>query len=92
MEQTLDEIATGEAKWLPYLQKFYTGETGLATQIEAQETQIDPKVARTVELENIFAKVCIGKYGAYLEAETEEGLLKASIPQDLMPADLDPEK
>jgi Topoisomerase IA len=23
MEQTLDEIATGEAKWLPYLDKFY---------------------------------------------------------------------
>lgn len=92
MEQTLDEIATGEAKWLPYLQKFYTGETGLATQVEQQETQIDPKVARTVELENISAKVCIGKYGAYLESETEEGLVKASIPQDLTPADLDPEK
>ncbi|MGL5062777.1 MAG: topoisomerase C-terminal repeat-containing protein, partial [Microcoleus sp.] len=92
MEQTLDEIATGEAKWLPYLQKFYAGETGLATQVEQQETQIDPKVARTVELENLSAKVCIGKYGAYLESETEEGLVKASIPQDLTPADLDPEK
>jgi DNA topoisomerase-1 len=92
MEQTLDEIATGEAKWLPYLQKFYAGETGLATQVEEQENQIDPKVARTVELENLSAKVCIGKYGAYLESETEEGLVKASIPQDLTPADLDPEK
>ncbi|MEG4201662.1 type I DNA topoisomerase [Microcoleus sp. Pol12A5] len=92
MEQTLDEIATGEAKWLPYLQKFYTGETGLATQVKEQESQIDAKVARTVVLENITAKVCIGKFGAYLESESEEGLVKASIPQDLTPADLDPEQ
>ncbi|MEG4496801.1 type I DNA topoisomerase [Microcoleus sp. F10-C6] len=92
MEQTLDEIATGEAKWLPYLQKFYTGETGLATQVKEQESQIDAKVARTVVLENLSAKVCIGKFGAYLESESEEGLVKASIPQDLTPADLDPEK
>ncbi|MEG4403498.1 type I DNA topoisomerase [Microcoleus sp. MON2_D5] len=92
MEQTLDEIATGEAKWLPYLQKFYTGETGLATQVKEQESQIDAKVARTVVLENISAKVCIGKFGAYLESESEEGLVKASIPQDLTPADLDPEQ
>ncbi|MEG4058635.1 MULTISPECIES: type I DNA topoisomerase [unclassified Microcoleus] len=92
MEQTLDEIATGEAKWLPYLQKFYTGETGLATQVKEQESQIDAKVARTVVLENLSAKVCIGKFGAYLESESEEGLVKASIPQDLTPADLDPEQ
>jgi DNA topoisomerase-1 len=92
MEQTLDEIATGEAKWLPYLQKFYTGEIGLATQVKEQESQIDAKVARTVVLENIAAKVCIGKFGAYLEAEREEGVVKASIPQDLTPADLDPEQ
>jgi DNA topoisomerase-1 len=92
MEQTLDEIATGEAKWLPYLQKFYTGETGLATQVKEQESHIDAKVARTVVLENLPAKVCIGKFGAYLESESEEGLVKASIPQDLTPADLDPEQ
>lgn len=92
MEQTLDEIATGEAKWLPYLDKFYRGETGLATQVKEQESQIDSKVARTVVLENISAKVCIGKYGAYLEAEREDGPVKASIPQDLTPADLDPEQ
>jgi DNA topoisomerase-1 len=92
MEQTLDEIATGEASWLPYLQKFYKGETGLATQVKEQESQIDAKVARTVVLENLPAKVCIGKFGAYLESESEEGLVKASIPQDLTPADLDPEQ
>jgi len=92
MEQTLDEIATGEASWLPYLQKFYKGETGLATQVKEQESHIDAKVARTVVLENLPAKVCIGKFGAYLESESEEGVVKASIPQDLTPADLDPEQ
>jgi len=36
MEQTLDEISTGEAQWMPYLDHFYRGDTGLATQVKQQ--------------------------------------------------------
>ncbi|MDF0553763.1 type I DNA topoisomerase [Kamptonema sp. UHCC 0994] len=90
MEATLDEIATGEAQWLPYLRKFYLGETGLQTLVKSGDTEIDAKLARTVELENLPAKVCIGKFGPYIEAESPEGMVTASIPPDLTPADLDP--
>lgn len=92
MEQTLDDIATGEAKWLPYLQKFYLGEKGLETLVKEQEGQIDATKARTVELENLDAKVRIGKYGPYIEVENGDGVITASIPKDLTPADLDPKQ
>ena len=92
MEQTLDEISTGEAKWLPYLKGFYSGDKGLETQVQEQETQIDPAEARTVDLAGLEAKVRIGRYGPYIEAEDDNGLVKASIPQDVSPADLDAEQ
>ncbi|MCC5607000.1 type I DNA topoisomerase [Nostoc sp. CHAB 5834] len=92
MEQTLDDIATGEAKWLPYLQQFYLGEKGLETLVKEREGQIDATKARTVELENLDAKVRIGKYGPYIEVENGEGVITASIPKDLTPADLDPKQ
>ena len=92
MEQTLDDIATGEADWLKYLQKFYLGEFGLETQVKERESQIDPSVARTVELENLTAKVRIGKFGPYIEAENGGDVVTASIPKDLTPADLNPEQ
>lgn len=92
MEQTLDDISTGEVAWLPYLRKFYLGETGLETQVKERESQIDPSQARTVELENLEAKVRIGRFGPYLEAQNGNGPVTASIPKDLTPADLDPER
>ncbi|MBG1265000.1 type I DNA topoisomerase [Nostoc sp. WHI] len=92
MEQTLDDIATGEAKWLPYLREFYLGEKGLETLVREQESQIDATKARTVELENLDAKVRIGKYGPYIEVENGNGVITASIPKDLTPADLDPKQ
>ncbi|MCC5625891.1 type I DNA topoisomerase [Nostoc sp. CHAB 5715] len=92
MEQTLDDIATGEAKWLPYLQQFYLGDKGLETLVKERESQIDATKARTVELENLEAKVRIGKYGPYIEVENGEGVITASIPKDLTPADLDPKQ
>jgi DNA topoisomerase-1 len=92
MEQTLDDIADGDAEWLPYLRKFYLGEKGLETLVKEQESQIDATKARTVELENLAAKVRIGKYGPYIEVENGETVVTASIPKDLTPADLDPKQ
>jgi DNA topoisomerase-1 len=92
MEQTLDDISTGQADWLPYLRDFYLGENGLDVQVKQQETQIEPSDAKTIELENIDAKVRIGKFGPYLETENDDGSVTASIPQNLTPADLDPEQ
>jgi DNA topoisomerase I len=92
MEQTLDDISTGEAQWLPYLRNFYLGDKGLETLVKEQESKIDATKARTVELENLDAKVRIGKYGAYIEKDNGDGVVTASIPKDLTPADLDPKK
>ncbi|HIK13487.1 MAG TPA: type I DNA topoisomerase [Oscillatoriaceae cyanobacterium M33_DOE_052] len=90
MEQTLDEISTGHADWLPYLQKFYLGETGLEAQVKQQEIQIDAEEARTLALAHLDAKIRIGRYGPYVEAENEGATVKASLPKDLTPAELDP--
>lgn len=92
MEQTLDDIATGEAKWLPYLQKFYLGEHGLENQVKLREHQIDPSDAKVVSLENLNFIVKIGRFGPYLEVQNGEEVVTASIPTDLTPADLDPQQ
>jgi len=92
MEQTLDEISTGEARWLPYLKEFYLGETGLENQVKQREDQIDATLARTISLEGLDAKVRIGRYGAYVEAENGDAPVKASIPHDLTPGDLQAEQ
>jgi DNA topoisomerase I len=92
MEQTLDEIATGEAKWLPYLQKFYLGENGLDNQVKVRESQIDTTVSKAIALENLDAVVKIGKFGPYIEVKRDDEVITASIPQDLTPADLNPEQ
>lgn len=92
MEQTLDEISSGEAEWLPYLREFYLGEKGLEVQVREQENQIDPNEARTVELDDLNAKVRIGRFGPYIEAENGDGVVTASIPKDVTPAELDPEQ
>ncbi len=92
MEETLDHIATGEAHSTPYLEEFYSGEKGLHTLVEEKESEIDPDTAKAVNLDNIEPKIKIGYFGPYLEHESEEGVVKASIPQDLTPADLNPEQ
>ncbi|MBD2109038.1 type I DNA topoisomerase [Nodosilinea sp. FACHB-13] len=92
MEQTLDDISTGEVEWLPYLKAFYSGDQGLETLVQERETQIDPTAARTVLLEDLDAKIRIGRYGPYVEIGTGEESVKASIPADVPPADLDSEQ
>lgn len=92
MEQTLDEIATGSAQWLPYLDQFYRGEKGLENQVKVRESDIDPTKAKAVILENLPATVKIGKFGPYIEVKQNEEVLTASIPSDLTPCDLSSEQ
>jgi DNA topoisomerase-1 len=92
MEETLDDIATGEAQWLPYLDRFYRGEKGLESQVKERESQINSSTAKSVILEDLQATVKIGKYGPYLEVPQGDEVVTASIPADLTPADLNPEQ
>jgi DNA topoisomerase I len=89
MEEALDHISTGSIEWLPYLQKFFLGEKGLENQVKIRDSQIDPTSARTIELSDLNgAKVRVGQYGAYIESESEGEKVKANIPKDLNPSDL----
>lgn len=93
MERTLDEISTGKTSWLPYLRQFYLGDGGLDTQVKVRESAIDPAEARTIVLEDLNADIRIGRYGAYVEVVDDQGAtIKASLPKDLTPADLDAEQ
>ncbi len=97
MESTLDEISTGKVNWLPYLEDFYKGEQGLENQVQIKEGDIDPGLSRTIKLEGLPCAVRIGRFGAYLESKQldekgEEELIKATLPKEITPADLDEEK
>jgi DNA topoisomerase I len=92
MEQTLDDISRGEAEWLPYLQSFYLGDEGLEHQVKDREAAIDALEARTIELSGLEAKVRIGRFGPYVEAEREGAAVTASLPKDMTPADLNPDQ
>jgi DNA topoisomerase-1 len=89
MEDVLDEIAEGKAEWLPYLRKFYLGPEGLQQQVLLHEKQIDPTAARTLLLDGLDAKIKIGKFGPYLETGPKGEELRASLPKDVAPADID---
>ncbi len=91
MEQTLDDIATGEAERLPYLEAFYSGDAGLEKQVEQKIEVIDPRDACTLRLDGLKHSVRVGKYGPYFEQANGEEKVTASIPDDMAPADLSDE-
>jgi DNA topoisomerase I len=92
MEHTLDEIATGETQWVPYLKDFYLGEKGLDNLVQLGIENIDPAVAKAVNLDNLKVTIKLGKFGPYIEMIQEGEVITASIPIDLTPADLNPEQ
>lgn len=94
MEQTLDDIASGDAEWLPYLKNFYGGTEGLEEQVKNQEEKIDPREACTIQFDDLDADVRVGRFGAYLEKPAENGddPLRVSLPDTIGPADLTAEQ
>jgi len=96
METSLDEISTGKEQWLPYLNSFFKGDKGLETQVQQREGDIDPTASRTIAMEGLPCVVRIGRFGAYLEArrvgdDGSEELVKATLPVEITPAELDAE-
>ena len=91
MEESLDAIATGSLKHLPYLREFYLGEKGLRNRVDTEEKRIDPEKARSLKFAHISnLDIRVGKYGPYFEyTDPETGeITKASVPEDMAPADL----
>ena len=89
MEQQLDEVASGEAQRLPYLEKFYRGDEGLGQQVKTKEEGIDPRIACTLKLENVNPDIRVGKYGPYVQVPQEDGeTISVSLPAEIAPADV----
>ncbi|MEZ6047275.1 MAG: type I DNA topoisomerase [Planctomycetaceae bacterium] len=88
MEQSLDDIATGEAERLPYLEQFYLGDEGLGNQVKVKEETIDPRAACTLKFNNINTDVRVGKFGPFVEEEFNGESVTVSIPDAISPSDL----
>jgi len=88
MEKTLDDIATGNADRLPYLDKFYRGADGLDEQVKKNEDTIDPRQACTLKLDGFDSDIRVGRWGPYFEKVADGEKLTASIPGDIAPADV----
>ncbi len=94
MEQSLDDIAYGELDHKKYLKKFYLGKSGLKSKVEENEKKIKPEQTRTIELPHIYdqkAEIKVGRFGPYLVSEKSakgDDEVRASIPEDIAPADL----
>lgn len=88
MEQTLDDVASGEAERLPYLEQFYFGEEGLENQVKTREEGIDPREACTIRMAGVDAPVRVGKFGPYFQVERDGGSISVSIPNETAPADI----
>ncbi len=102
VENDLDEIASGERSRAEWLRRFYFGapdgtadpqrisaQGGLKRLIEERLEQIDARGVNSIPLADTDAVVRVGRYGPYLQRGESE---RASIPEDLPPDELTPER
>ena len=94
MEDDLDAISRGEAKWVDYLRGFYfgNGQAGLKEQLKSKVDEIDARDVSRISLgtpsvngqagEEIFVRV--GRFGPFLE----QGERRSSIPDGFPPDEL----
>ncbi len=93
MEQVLDDIATGERKAASFLHSFYKGEDGLKNRVEQALDAIDAREVSTISFPKWGRCVIrVGKYGPYVEGDLDGKQHRASLPDDLIPADVTEEK
>jgi DNA topoisomerase-1 len=98
MEEILDKISNGEKDWLVFLAEFYRGDTkhrGLEHLVEDKADEIEyPVIELGKDPESgLPVRVRIGRYGPFLQmGSPTDGGPRASLPEDLAPADLTLEK
>jgi DNA topoisomerase-1 len=108
VENDLDDIANGERSRVDWLTRFYFGSTdapptsptrsndsqrisaqgGLKRLIESRLEEIDARGVNSIPLAG-GAVVRVGRYGPYLQRGEDE---RASLPEDLAPDELTPDK
>ena len=96
MEEILDQISNGEKDWLEFLGEFYHGDKkkkhrGLEHLAEKKLDEIEYpiiEIGKDPESE-LPVRVRIGRYGPFLQLGNQnDGGPRASLPEDLAPADL----
>ncbi len=93
MEKRLDEIAQGTAKGQEFLYSIDQGEKGIQTRVEAALDQVDAKEISTIHSPKWKqCTVRVGRYGPYVEAILGGKELRSSVPDGLLPADVDDEQ
>ena len=94
MEEILDKISNGEKDWLVFLKEFYRGDKkhrGLEHLVEDKGQSIDyPVIEVGADPDSqLPVRVRIGRYGPFLQlGDQNDGGPRASLPEDLAPADL----
>ena len=91
MEDDLDRIAAGEQERVAWLTRFYFGDgsdPGLHHLVTDHLDEIDARAVNSIEIPGSDVVVRVGRYGPYLEL----GEQRASLPADLAPDELTPEK
>jgi DNA topoisomerase I len=89
IEQVLDDIAEGESEGVPYLKTFFLGDSGLDQQLKTKEQEIDPREIHALELKDLGIRVRVGRYGAYIEQDQGNEVIRVSLPDSTPPGDLD---
>lgn len=95
LEDRLDMIAQGKYDPVKYLDDYYKGDKGLKAQVEKQEDKIDPQEAKVLNLpiEGLNGtNVHIGRFGPYIKTEIDGEDLTTSLPNDMDPGELSPDK
>jgi len=95
LEEKLDLIAKGDYDPIKYLTDYYHGENGLKNKVDTREDKIDGAKARMLDLplENLNGmNVFVGRYGPYVKTMSEGEEITTSLPNDMDPADISPEK
>ena len=91
MEDDLDRIAAGEQERVDWLTRFYKGENGepgLHAMVTEHLDGIDARAVNSIAIPRTDIVVRVGRYGPYLE----RGELRASLPEDVVPDELTPER
>jgi DNA topoisomerase-1 len=89
MEDDLDEIAAGRRARVPYLDAVYAGRDGIAGRVERGLAELDAKGISTIRHPRWEPyAVSVGRYGAYVEGAVDGEVLRASLPEETVVADL----
>ncbi len=98
MEEILDQISNGEKDWLDFIREFYRGDGkhhGLENLVEDKGQEIAYPMIHVCEdpESGLPIRVRIGRYGPFLQiGDSSSDGPRASVPNDLAPADLTCEK